>query len=282
MLAPDVRTCSLEECIPVYREDAYGTDSRTPLRVALTTTIDKYAGSHARPAVFLYTSYIQVLESFGMAPVLVTPGHSPASIDALVDACCGLVLSGGEDVHPGRYGEEPSPALGQVEPLRDEMEFRALQCALDRGMPVFGICRGLQVLNVHFGGTLYQDIATDRPGEQLPHQQTAPWGERTHGARVKPDSMLGHIVREERLLINSFHHQAVKHLAPGMRVVARADDGLVEAIEHAELPWVLGVQWHPERNEAAAPESDPDRRLFQAFHEAVARFSDSARAVGTE
>jgi putative glutamine amidotransferase len=257
----------------LYRNGTYGT-SAAPLRVALTTTIDKFAGSHARPAVFLYTSYINALESFGLAPVLITPGHTGSSIDALVDACCGLVLSGGEDVDPSRYGEEPSPALGQVEPLRDEMEFRAVECATARGMPVFGICRGLQVLNVHFGGTLYQDIATDRPGEQLTHQQTQPWFERTHSATVLQDSLLSSIVGEERLLINSFHHQAVKHLAPGMRVVARADDGMVEAIERPEYPWLLGVQWHPERNEAAAPDTDPDRRLFIGFRDAVARYAD--------
>lgn len=265
----------------MHNEDRYDRSADAPLRVALTTTIDKFAGSHARPAVFLYTSYIQALESFGLAPVLITPAHSPAAIEALVDACCGLVLSGGEDVHPSRYGEDPSPALGQVEPLRDESEFRAVRCAVDRNMPIFGICRGLQVLNVFFGGTLYQDIATDRPGEQLPHQQTQPWSVRTHGARVKPDSMLSEIVGEERLQINSFHHQAVKHLAPGMRVVARADDGLVEAIEHPEYPWLLGVQWHPERNEAAAPDTDPDRRLFLGFREAVTRYATSGMLRGT-
>jgi putative glutamine amidotransferase len=243
------------------------------LRVALTTTIHKYAGSHARPAVFLYTSYIHALEQHGLVPVLLTPAHSPAALAALLDACCGLVLSGGEDVDPSRYGEDPSPALGEVQPLRDEMEFVALEGAVARDMPVFGICRGLQVLNVFFGGTLYQDIATDRPGELLAHQQAQPWSERSHGARVMPDSLLHHTVGEDSIFINSFHHQAVKHLAPGLRVVARADDGLVEAIEHPEHPWLLGVQWHPERNEAAAPASDPDLRLFAGFRDAVHRYA---------
>ncbi|CAN5762314.1 gamma-glutamyl-gamma-aminobutyrate hydrolase family protein [soil metagenome] len=243
------------------------------MRVALTTTIDKHAGSHARPAVFLYTSYIHALEQIGLAPVLVTPAHSPAAIAALVDACCGLVLSGGEDVHPSRYGEQPSPALGQVEPLRDEMEFHAVECATAREIPIFGICRGLQVLNVYFGGTLYQDIASDRPGELLRHQQAQPWSERTHDAHVLPDSLLHRVVGEDHLRINSFHHQAVKHLAPGMRVVARADDGLVEAIERPDYPWLLGVQWHPERNEASAPAADPDRRLFAGFREAVEEYA---------
>jgi putative glutamine amidotransferase len=249
---------------------------QTLLRVGLTTTIDVQAGSHARPAVFLYTSYIHALEQFGLAPVLITPAHSPEAIRALVDACCGLVLSGGEDVDPMRYGEAPSPALGAIEPARDAAEFQAVACALEHGMPIFGICRGLQVLNVHFGGTLYQDIATDREGEHLKHQQAGAWGERSHCATVAPDSLLSSIVGEQRLFINSFHHQGVKHLGTDLRVGARADDGLVEAIEHKSYPWLLGVQWHPERNEAAASESDPDRRLFAGFRSAVDSFARQA------
>jgi putative glutamine amidotransferase len=255
-----------------YGSTGNGTGS-SPLRVALTTTIDAEAGSHARPAVFLYTSYIHALEQYGLAPVLLTPAHSPASIDAILDACAGLVLSGGEDVHPARYGEEPSPALGAVQPLRDAMEFEAVACAVRRGMPVFGICRGLQVLNVHFGGTLYQDIYTDREGDHLRHQQEGSWGDRAHDATVAPDSMLHGIVEADRLHINSFHHQAVKHLGKDLRVAARADDGLVEAIEHKSYPWLLGVQWHPERSEASSPASDPDRRLFGGFRDAVLSYA---------
>jgi putative glutamine amidotransferase len=243
-----------------------------PVRVALTTTIDPMAGSHARPAVFLYTSYIHALEQVGLAPVLVTPAHSPAAIAALLDACSGLVLSGGEDVDPAHYGEQPSPALGAVEPLRDAMELRAVACAEERGVPILGICRGLQLLNVHFGGTLYQDIATERPSELL-HQQKEPWDHRTHSATVRPGSTLHRIVGEDQLYINSFHHQAVKVLGRGLRVTARADDGLVEAIEHDEYPWLLGVQWHPERNEAAGSSTDPDARIFLGFREAVRRYA---------
>lgn len=238
------------------------------MRVAVTTTLDDAAGDHGRPAVFLYTSYIHALEQIGLAPVLITPAHTEAAIDALLDACCGLVLSGGEDVDPERYGERPSPALGATLPARDEMEFRALRCALRRDLPVLGICRGCQVLNVHFGGTLYQDIDTERPGHLL-HQQLAPWSERTHAASVQRDSLLYRMIGEDRLFINSFHHQAVKGLGEELRVVARAEDGLVEAIEHETRPWVVGVQWHPERNEAAAPETDPDRRIFAGFRDAV-------------
>jgi putative glutamine amidotransferase len=248
---------------------------RHPLRVALTTTVDRAAGMQARPAVMLYTSYIHALEQVGLAPILITPAHSPASIAALLDACSGLVLSGGEDVDPSHYGEQPSPALGTVEPLRDAMEFCAVAVAGELRLPILGICRGLQVLNVHFGGTLYQDIATERPSD-LRHQQQEPWGQRSHSATVRPDSMLHSLVGREQLHINSFHHQAVKHLGRGLRVTARADDGLVEAIEHEAHPWLLGVQWHPERNEAAGPGGNPDHGIFLGFREAVERFAAAA------
>ncbi|HEX2167382.1 MAG TPA: gamma-glutamyl-gamma-aminobutyrate hydrolase family protein [Longimicrobiales bacterium] len=252
---------------------------RGPIRVALTTTLDAAAGEHSRPAVFLYTSYIRALEQIGLAPVLITPTHSPAAIAALLDACCGLVLSGGEDVEPSRYGEKPSPALGATLAERDTMEFSALDCALRLDMPVFGICRGCQVLNVHLGGSLYQDIDTERPGHLL-HQQLAPWSHRTHKATVHPGSLLHRTVGVDELRINSFHHQAVKELGRDLRVVARAEDGLVEAIEHESREWVLGVQWHPERNEAEAPDTDPDRRLFAGFRDAVRQYAHGGTTAG--
>jgi putative glutamine amidotransferase len=211
------------------------------LRVALTTSIDTHAGSHERPSVFLYTNYIHVLEQIGATAVLITPAHSPAAIDALIGMCSGLMLTGGEDVDPSFYGEKPSPALGAVQRARDEMEFRAVTCAMQREIPIFGICRGAQLLNVHFGGTLYQDLATEAPGDLL-HEQAVAWDKGSHHVTVEPDSLLCTLVGDDRLFINSFHHQAVKDVGRELRVVARADDGLIEAIEHESYPWLLGVQ----------------------------------------
>ncbi len=236
--------------------------------VALTTSLDRKSGAHARPSVFLYTSYIAAIEAIGLTPVLITPAHTRESIGALLSSCRGLVLTGGEDVDPARYGEDPSPALGTIMPERDEMEFTALACALGNDMPVFAICRGLQVLNVFMGGSLYQDIATEFPGDVL-HQQRTPWSTKAHSVHVDRGSMLHGIVGSDTFSINSFHHQALKDVAPGLRVVARADDGLVEAAESIDGTWCMGVQWHPERHEATAAESDPDRRLFAAFREVV-------------
>jgi len=235
---------------------------------AITATIVPEAGVFRRPEIALYAVYVSVLERQDLASVMLTPAHSRRSCQELVRRCHGLVLSGGEDLDPARYGERALPVLGTVNPARDEMEFGVLEVALERRIPVLGICRGLQLLNVYFGGTLYQDVETQRPGALPPRQEEA-WGPHSHAASIEETSRLAGIVGGTRIRINSFHHQAIKGLAPGLVEVARADDGLIEAVEARDYPWVLGVQWHPERHEAKAPEADPDRRLLAAFADAV-------------
>jgi putative glutamine amidotransferase len=240
--------------------------------VALTTTINPDGGGHRQPQVAIYANYIRVLSRVDLTSVLVTPAHDPADIAALVRASAGLVLSGGEDVEPSRYGEEPLPELGEVNPVRDAMEWRALDAALEAGIPVLGICRGMQVLNVYFGGTLYQDLPTQR-GTGVGHDQPAPWGEHHHEVQCSPGSRLHRILGDcVPLDINSFHHQAVKDLAPGLRCTAQAEDGLIEGIESVEHDWVVGVQWHPERHEAEAPDTDPNIRLLEGFASRVRDF----------
>ena len=237
--------------------------------VALTTWLDPQGGGHKKPLVGVYANYLQILTRVGLTPVLISPAHSPDQVEALLEVCDGLVLSGGEDIDPARFGEHPVPELEAVSLPRDAMEWGALDLALDRDLPVLGICRGLQVLNVYFGGTLYQDLATQR-GEQVAHVQDAPWGQHHHEVRCAPDSRLHEILGDcHPLQINSFHHQAVKDLAPPLLCTAQAEDGLIEAVEHRDHSWVVGVQWHPERHEAEAPDTDPNIRIMQAFGDAV-------------
>lgn len=243
--------------------------------VAVTTTMIPEAGGSQRPEIALYAVYVGVLERLGLTSALITPAHSPRSVQLLLRRCSGLVLTGGEDVDPSRYGEDAVPELGMVNPARDAMEIAALGLALERRLPVLGICRGMQLMNVFFGGTLYQDLDTQRPGE-LAHRQVEPWGARTHQVKVEADSQLAAIVGTEELLINSFHHQGVKDLAPTLRAVAFTTDGLVEAVELKAHPWIVGVQWHPERYEASATHTDPDRRLLAAFRQAVVARSEQS------
>jgi putative glutamine amidotransferase len=242
--------------------------------VSLTTTIDRNGGQ-GRSRIVLHANYIHVLQRVGVMPSLVTPAHDPDAVAALVRSSHGLVLSGGEDVEPARYGEDPIPQLGEVNPARDAMEWRALDVALSMDMPVLGICRGMQVLNVYLGGTLYQDLPTQR-GDMINHNQDAPWSHHQHHVQCTGGSHLQRILGDcTPLEINSFHHQAVKDLAPGVRCTAQAEDGLIEGIESEHHRWVLGVQWHPERHEAEAPNTDPNVRIMEAFAAAVREFAST-------
>lgn len=217
----------------------------------------------------MYAAYLDALEKVGLTPLLVSPAHSQESIVGLMQLCDGLVLSGGGDIDPLRYGEKSRPGLEWVFRERDVAEFTAMEIALGRQIPILGICRGVQVMNVGLGGTLYQDIDRDRGSQSTTHQQTGPWGARAHDAAISPGSRLHAIVGADSLHINSFHHQAIKDVAPPLTVTAVAEDGVIEAVEMSGHPWCVGVQWHPERHEATAPRTDPDRRLFAAFGDAV-------------
>jgi putative glutamine amidotransferase len=236
--------------------------------VAVTTSLDPQGGDYQQPRIALYANYLTPLERAGLIPVLVTPAHSDASIAELVGLCAGLVLTGGDDIDPALYGEAPIPQLGPVNPRRDAAERRALEVALERSIPVLGICRGHQLINVFFGGTLCQDIATEK-SDAASHQQTSPWGAHHHKVVLTSGSRLAQAVGREELAINSYHHQAIRRVAPGLAITARAEDGLIEAVESKEHPWLVGVQWHPERHEAEAADSDPNVRLFMAFGQAV-------------
>ena len=236
--------------------------------VALTTTIDPDGGKYQKPRIGLYVNYVTAVEKGGVTPLLITPAHTEDSIRALMEKCDGLVLSGGEDIDPSRYGHDAIPQLGIVNPARDKSEFAALQVAVERDIPILGICRGHQLLNVFYGGTLCQDIQTARDDAKS-HQQTQPWGIHHHGVTVEDDTRLAKALGCTELKINSYHHQAVQHLGDGLKVTARADDGLVEGIEGVENSWVVGVQWHPERHDASADNANPDVRLFEEFGRVV-------------
>jgi putative glutamine amidotransferase len=165
----------------------------------------------------------------------------------------GLLLTGGGDVEPARYGEEPHPSLVDVEPLRDEFEIALVREARSKNLPIFAICRGLQVLNVAFGGTLVQDIPSQVAGA-LEHRLAVPPHEAfalAHEVWIDKDTKLAGLMSErlggaDTCEVNSRHHQAVKQVAPNFYVSATAPDGVIEAIEDPNAPFCLAVQWHPE------------------------------------
>lgn len=185
------------------------------------------------------------MEAAGGIPVILPVLPSPR-IPELGRRLDGILLAGGVDVDPGLYGEEPLPGLGAVTPERDAFELALVRWAWEEGLPLLGICRGIQVLNVAAGGTLFQDLSSQLSSGLLKHEQKAPRWHETHLVRVAGGSRLARILGREELRVNSFHHQAVREVAPGWRAVAWAPDGVIEGIESSEHPFALGVQWHAE------------------------------------
>ncbi len=218
------------------------------------------------PMDYTFDDYSRAVLQSGGAPVLVPVAQNPESLKTILDHADGLLLTGGPDVHPRFYGEEPLPGLGDLDEELDRTELDLTRAALDRDLPLLAVCRGIQVLNVALGGTLVQDIATQVEGA-INHVQLAPKNVTTHTVRLEPGSMISSILKRRTLQVNGRHHQAVKQVAPGLGVSASAPDGVIEAVEMSESRFVLGVQWHPEgtwRTDA------PSKKLFQALVGAAA------------
>jgi putative glutamine amidotransferase len=199
-----------------------------------------------REGVFsLRRDYLRSIEAAGGLPLVLAPGK-PSDAPELLDRLQGLVLTGGSDVDPGLYGQPPHPRLGTVFRDRDEFELALVHEALDRDLPMLGICRGHQVLNVATGGTLIQDIPSDVSGGAVHDSERERW-QRSHEVRILAGTRLRALLGADTVEVNSFHHQAVKDLGRGLRVSAlSAEDSIVEGIEAEAGRFVVGVQWHPE------------------------------------
>jgi putative glutamine amidotransferase len=194
---------------------------------------------------YTFSDYSQAILHAGGAPVIVPAAQDRRSLGAILDSVQGLILSGGPDVHPRRYGEEPLAGLGEVDEALDQMELLAAALALEKNLPLLGICRGIQVLNVALGGTLYQDISSQVP-ESICHTPKTDKAVNTHTVNIEPGSRLHKLIGRREIWVNGKHHQALKELAGDLVITARAKDGVVEAVELPAKRFVLGVQWHPE------------------------------------
>ncbi|SHJ47557.1 gamma-glutamyl-gamma-aminobutyrate hydrolase family protein [Desulfofundulus thermosubterraneus] len=194
---------------------------------------------------FLSRFYTEAVEAAGGFPLLLPYTKRESSLHIFPELLDGLILSGGGDVDPVHFGEEPLPGCGEISPERDKYELDLARRVLSLGLPVLGICRGAQVLNIAAGGDIYQDIFTQVSG-CLKHQQKAPRWSPTHGIIIEENTRLARIFNAGVMRVNSFHHQAVRRLAPGFIVSARSVDGIIEAVESTGPGFALGVQWHPE------------------------------------
>ena len=178
----------------------------------------------------------------------------------------GLLLMGGGDVEISRYGGKDHPSVGEVCPIRDEVEIRLARLAYETGWPIFGICRGVQVMNVAADGKLYSDIPDQLPGARFVHSSPdgTPRDHIVHRVRILPDTLLSRIIGKETVPVNSFHHQAVSELGGNFRLNAWSEDDVPEGIELPDHPFALGVQWHPE----CMQQYDDHMKLFRAFVDA--------------
>jgi putative glutamine amidotransferase len=241
--------------------------ARAPL-IGITTSVTL---DSMPERAYLNASYIRAVQQAGGVPILLPPQLEPWAREGLHAIIHGLLLTGGGDVDPARFDEAPHPATSDVSKERDDLEIDLAGRAIGAAVPVFAICRGLQVLNVALGGSLVQDIASERASaldhSQKARQRTARH-EPVHAVTVADGTRLEAILGGREVTVNSFHHQALRRLGRGLQAVAWAPDDTVEGVEMPDAPaLVVGVQWHPEE----LVERDPAaRNLFRALVEAAA------------
>lgn len=237
--------------------------SMLPL-VGLTTStsIDAYP-----ERAYTNAAYIDAVQRAGGAPVLLPPQLGGAARDALWSRLNALVLTGGGDVDPARYGRVPHPTVYEVSAARDDLELELTRRALAQGVPLLAICRGIQVLNVALGGTLVQDILSTT-GSLIRHSQKEKRHVATHAVKVETGSRLAEALGSVALEVNSLHHQSVDVPGDGVRIVAQSPDGIAEGAEVPEHPFAVAVQWHPEELVA---HDEAARNLFRSVVEAARR-----------
>ena len=223
--------------------------------IGLTTEVDEEKRTRIR------NSYITAIEDAGGIPFPLPYTENEETREDLISLCDGFVFTGGADIHPSYFGEEIKPTCGAIYAHRDRFEISLFPRILAAKKPILAICRGMQVINVALGGTLYQDIATEYKTE-IEHKQSAPVTAPWHDALVLENTPLHGLTGKTRITANSFHHQAIKVLAKELRATATAEDGIIEAFTYEKEPYLRGYQWHPERLYTFDADN---RRIFEEF-----------------
>ena len=218
-----------------------------------------------KDSLWMLPGYLEGLKEAGATPVIFPLTEDPEEICRLVDICDGILLTGGHDVTPSIYGETPLEGKVACCTEGDNMEKIVLDHAMKKNMPVLGICRGIQLINALLGGTLYQDLPTQHPSE-IDHHQTPPYDVPVHDVFIKRTTPLFDCLSAEKIRVNSYHHQAVKDVAPELMVMAESEDGLVEALYKPSYSFLWAVQWHPE---FSYKNDENSKKIFKAFVESL-------------
>ena len=247
--------------------------SYSDIKVEQSPLIGVSAGRTQVGSSIVQSTYINAIVKAGGRPVIIPVITDISVLRNIVKDLDGLVLTGGEDVDPLYYGERAIPEMNEIDSVRDIYDLVLLKLATDRNIPVLGICRGEQIINVAFGGTLYQDIPTQVEDKSIKHKQSEPREKGTHNISIINDSQLHKILGVSGASTNTFHHQAVKTTAPNFRTVASATDGIVEAIEAYPNRPIMGVQWHPEGHVAGG-----DTTMLKLFSFIVSESSKFRKA----
>lgn len=222
-----------------------------------------------RDSYWMLPGYMKAIEAAGGIPVMLPMASDELDIKALSETFDGFLFTGGHDINPLLYGEEMDAACGELCQERDVLEQALFHHVVELDKPAFGICRGLQLFNVLLGGTLYQDLPSGRITESnVMHQQRPPYSVPVHSVTINKNSLLYRLLEKETIAVNSYHHQAIKELAPALQSAALSEDGLVEAIEMQGKTFLCAVQWHPEFN---FTENVDSMTLFRHFVEACSQ-----------
>lgn len=224
------------------------------------------ASIQAEIRTVVHNDHVNAVVEAGGIPIVLPNLMDEENIERLAHLIDGLLVTGGDDIDPTLFGEEPHRGLGEIIPERDHFEKMLLQRFLRQDKPILAICRGCQILNIAAGGDMFQDIYAQQDKELLQHQQRAPRWHGSHYVHPEKDTLLWRLSHGSKFKVNSFHHQAVRRLANGFKLSATSSDEIIEAIESKTHRFVLGVQWHPEN---LVKKGDPYAvRIFDEFIEA--------------
>ena len=214
-----------------------------------------------KESLWMLPGYFDGITVNGGIPIMLPLNEDKGDLEQAAELCDGFLFTGGHDVSPDIYGEKPLEGKVSSNRRRDDMELFVLRKALESDKPVLGICRGIQFINAALGGTLYQDIPLQHPSK-VEHHQNPPYNKPVHVVSINVDSPLHKCLNTDTLLVNSYHHQAVKQIAPELKAMATSEDGLTEALYMPGHRFLWGVQWHPEFSYIT---DDNSKKIFKAF-----------------